>query len=332
MLLDNLPAALAEDGFLSRFLGIFEDIHKTVAQHLDTLEFLLDPQVAPTPMLRWLVSWRGLGLEDSLSEEALRRTVGAMTSLFPLRGTRVGLEGLLSAITGGTVDIEDAAVSGVFRVGQAPREGHLVSVWIETTGDLTVEQVAAVLTAELPSESGLRPLRGRHPGGERSSTGAPACPRSLPGSESKPRDPGGGLIPNLTCPDCGSLNFVEDVHPGVFCRVCDYPLFWMEQPVAVSLAGTELEPGRRPGVGGHTSQAWEQCPTCGERNDPDATTCVWCGNLMILQPPEPPPPPPPPVPEPVVIETGAPWWLVWALAGVSAVMLIALVGILIFYF
>lgn len=145
---------------------------------------------------------------------------------------------------------------------------------------------------------------------------------------------------DVTCPTCGTVSYFEELgrDAGAFCRVCDYPLFWVR---SVRLAGDDSRLGdtglrRLPGTAGRVAVATLDCPTCTEPNPVTAVICIRCGELMNPEPATervivvPPPPPPPPVlePEPVAKRRIWPWVLliVAFLAGLGL-----LIGLLVAY-
>lgn len=131
----------------------------------------------------------------------------------------------------------------------------------------------------------------------------------------------------VTCPECGTVAMVALTRREStdFCVQCDYPLFWTPSKVVLDTGASETDSLRRlPGTAGRVTVGSLACPHCTESNLLDAEVCTRCGGLMHPPAPEPvvvaPPPPPPPAPEPA----RTPWW-VWALGGVTLLLLVALV-------
>jgi hypothetical protein len=126
---------------------------------------------------------------------------------------------------------------------------------------------------------------------------------------------------------------------GAFCRVCDYPLFWIRAAGSgEGEGGAEGDPGLRrlPGTGGLVTVATLQCWKCDERNAITGVYCIRCGvelhptAVIELPPPPPPepvpvePPPPPPPPKPPLI----PYAWVPALVAAIALLLWCIVGVI----
>lgn len=99
-----LPAIYQDNDLLGRFLMGFESFWNQVEEKIDGSERYYDPHLTPTVFLPWLASW--LGAWDShLPEERQRQLVSSAMDLYRRRGTRQGLEKLLSLYSGGTVRV-----------------------------------------------------------------------------------------------------------------------------------------------------------------------------------------------------------------------------------
>lgn len=149
-LADQLPAPLAEDGFLRRFLAIFDELGHSVQLGVDGLEHLADPSVAPPVVVRWLGGWLGVeSIDPSAPELRQRALVIALGRLLWFRGTATGLRGLLELLTGATVEVHDSG--GVFARGEAPADNpRTVSVRVARSGWTSDEHLLAVVRAEVP--------------------------------------------------------------------------------------------------------------------------------------------------------------------------------------
>src|SRR5207253_673204 len=135
----------AEDPYLRRFIGIFDDVADTVEVQVANLENLVDVSVAPEQMVQWLGHfWLDVYLLDpSMDLDRRRRWVQAMGRLLWLRGTAEGLEGLLEQITGRDVEVHDSG--GVYPFGAAPRNPHHVEIWVDDCGFTTDEHLLATV-------------------------------------------------------------------------------------------------------------------------------------------------------------------------------------------
>jgi phage tail-like protein len=61
---------MTDDDFFVRFVSIFQEVASTLYEDADTIEHIVDPTVAPAPMLAWLGRWLGVSwLDASLPEE-----------------------------------------------------------------------------------------------------------------------------------------------------------------------------------------------------------------------------------------------------------------------
>lgn len=163
-LADQLPSAMVDgdDGvtFLRRYLRIFEDLGDSLLDRVDQLEYLLDVDVAPLEMVRWMGAWLGLVIDPSTEPEAQRDIVRAAGRWQHLRGTREGLTGLVYEVTAGgptsgprppvddVVLVEDGG--GVFLVGSELRFGGTVTVHVASTGTVDEATLESLIAAELP--------------------------------------------------------------------------------------------------------------------------------------------------------------------------------------
>jgi hypothetical protein len=143
----------------------------------------------------------------------------------------------------------------------------------------------------------------------------------------------------LTCPTCGTVSYFEELKRDAtaFCRVCDFPLFWVR---STRLAGEDETTGdtglrRLPGTAGRVALATMDCPVCTEPNPVSGVICIRCGSPLhpappepVPQPPTPPPvvyhPPPPPPPPPPSKRIVWPWVLLGVLAAIAVVILVVL--------
>jgi hypothetical protein len=142
----------------------------------------------------------------------------------------------------------------------------------------------------------------------------------------------------VTCPTCGTVSYFEELKRDAsgFCRVCDFPLFWVR---STRLAEADDEAGdtglrRLPGTAGRVALATIDCPVCTEPNPVSGVICIRCGSPLHPAPPEPvpeppaPPPvvyvPPPPPPPPPPKRAIWPWVLLGVLAVIAVVILVVL--------
>lgn len=113
---------------------------------------------------------------------------------------------------------------------------------------------------------------------------------------------------DVTCPTCGTVSHLDELSRDAmaFCRVCDYPLFWIRgSGGGAGEGGMSGEPGLRrlPGTAGLVTIATLKCPVCTEPNPIAGDFCIRCGSDLHPRPfapaaPAPPLPPPEPEPEP----------------------------------
>jgi phage tail-like protein len=149
---DHLPACLAEDPFLQRFLQIFDAVANTVEMQISGMEHTIDVSVAPDRMVRWLGGWLDINdIDPSTPIERQREWVHEMGRLFWWRGTKSGVEGMLRLATGEDVAVLDTG--GVYRQGEAPAvHPRHVRVLVNSVGWTTEEYLLTLLRRELPAE------------------------------------------------------------------------------------------------------------------------------------------------------------------------------------
>jgi ssDNA-binding Zn-finger/Zn-ribbon topoisomerase 1 len=169
---------------------------------------------------------------------------------------------------------------------------------------------------------------------ETPTTQVPATPEALTSAPRADPPPSAAAVPisqrreSITCPECGTVAQVQLTRreSGDFCAKCDFPLFWTPSTIQLGEGATDGATLRRlPGTGGKQTVASTACPHCREANPITNSTCFRCGQPMALAPAPPPPAPvyvapPPPMPE----AKKTPWW-VFAIAGVTAALFVALV-------
>jgi phage tail-like protein len=93
-----LPAVYQENkaskDILERFLSLFE----TFFNQIDEFAFTkyIDPQATPDDFLPWLASWLALKYDDNWPRENFRKLLKKAPYLYKMRGTRKGLEEIIS--------------------------------------------------------------------------------------------------------------------------------------------------------------------------------------------------------------------------------------------
>lgn len=146
----QLPVTMVEDDLLRRFVSMFQTVADSILDQVDNLGLLLDPAVAPRPMLRYLASWLGEpALDDNIDEVVARRWVGAASELLAWRGTSHGLRTLLELVSGRPVQLVDDG--GVFAEGGAPPGGGHVQIRLQRLGALNGDDLVDLVRRELPA-------------------------------------------------------------------------------------------------------------------------------------------------------------------------------------
>ena len=148
-LLNQLPMGMTDDDFFVRFVSIFQELSTTFLEDADTIDYIVDPTVAPVPLLPWLASWLGVSwIDSSLPEADQRRLLHHLSEAFGWRGTVHGLRTVLEAVTGAPVTIEETG--GVRRHRDEPCPTPSVRIRTASTGWLSDRNFVELVQDELP--------------------------------------------------------------------------------------------------------------------------------------------------------------------------------------
>lgn len=107
LLHQQLPVVMATDPNVVRFVSLVDATASELYERVGTKHELLDPAVAPMPIIRWLAGLLALPLPDDLPDEVQRATVSAAARTFPRRGTAGSLGDVLSALAGVPVTVDE---------------------------------------------------------------------------------------------------------------------------------------------------------------------------------------------------------------------------------
>ena len=153
-LVGQLPMGMLDDDFFLRFVSMFEQEATSLLDGVDNIPHVIDPDVAPPAMVRWLGSWIGMApIDSSLPEDLQRRLVRMGGDCLAWRGTRYGLARFLEVVTGGPVEVEE---TGSVRVdaGEGVPE-PFVTIRVAGTGRMSAREFVAVVEDELPANAGF---------------------------------------------------------------------------------------------------------------------------------------------------------------------------------
>jgi phage tail-like protein len=142
-----------EDEFAQRWLAGFDDVLAPVLCTLDNIDTYFDADLAPQDFVAWLAGWVGLAVEDTWTEEALRRVVQQATELYRWRGTVRGLAAMVTAYSGAEPEIVDSGGStwSLTPGGSAPGDAmHTVVVRLRG-GTIDVRRVERLVAAAKPA-------------------------------------------------------------------------------------------------------------------------------------------------------------------------------------
>lgn len=160
-LLAQLPIGMMDDDFFCRFVGIFQEMASTLVDGADNVGNILDLNVAPEPMVRWLGSWIGAtGIDPSLPSATQRGLVKAAGEMLAWRGTARGLRQLLELISGAPAHIAEGG--GVHAEGEGPDDPAWARIHVLSTGWLTHEDFIQIVRDEVPAYVSLEIWAGSH--------------------------------------------------------------------------------------------------------------------------------------------------------------------------
>lgn len=151
VLADQLPRVLAQDHVVRGYVSLCDEIWASVLERLDHLEWFLDVDVAPITFVRWLGTWLGVTVDPALPEDRQRALVRTAGRTLRWRGTRWGLEQLLSALTGAHVEVVDDG--GVIAGDEPSHATQRVSVRLAGAGGLSEAYLLEVIRADVPANA-----------------------------------------------------------------------------------------------------------------------------------------------------------------------------------
>lgn len=112
--LDYLPAIFRQDPFVGQFLLAFEAMLNGVGDEpgleptIGGIASYFDPAATDAEFLPWLAGWVALSLRADWDEPTRRGFIARIVPLYRLRGTRDGLQQMLTLYTGEPVEVYDA--------------------------------------------------------------------------------------------------------------------------------------------------------------------------------------------------------------------------------
>ncbi len=92
---------------IRRMLFIFQHMMTTVTDPIDRLDELTDPMACEPQFLPWLASWVGFELDEALPVHQQRELVRRAIRLYRTRGTREGIEEMVTVLTSAPVRVRE---------------------------------------------------------------------------------------------------------------------------------------------------------------------------------------------------------------------------------
>lgn len=90
----------APNGFLERYLGIFQTLYEEINDDIRRISDRFDPECAEKDFLPWLAQWLDLSNSAVWEEEKLRKLLLKAVQLYRSRGTRESLSAIIELYTG----------------------------------------------------------------------------------------------------------------------------------------------------------------------------------------------------------------------------------------
>jgi phage tail-like protein len=174
-LLEYLPEIYREDAFLGQYLSAFEQIllgavgeegegELGLEQKIENVAAYFDPLQTPPEFLQWLSGWVALSLRADLDEFRQREFIKNAVRLYRLRGTKKGLEEIVSIYTRLGASITETAAPFQVETPQHSRVGvdtmleggapfvFRVTINLSTTDPSVLKKQRDVVTAILSME------------------------------------------------------------------------------------------------------------------------------------------------------------------------------------
>ncbi|MDR3363777.1 MAG: hypothetical protein LBS91_02325 [Clostridiales Family XIII bacterium] len=94
----SFPEVYRTDGeFFHRYMSVFSSIYNDFQEKIDTIDLLLDPDIAPAELLPVYASWFGISMDgDFIDEAKLRTLIKKAFSLIRKKGNREAIKELVS--------------------------------------------------------------------------------------------------------------------------------------------------------------------------------------------------------------------------------------------
>jgi phage tail-like protein len=149
-MLDQLPVAMLDHDFFTRFVSIFQELGTSLLDDADNVDHVADPTVAPKHVLKYLASWIGVEtIDDSQPVVLQRRIVSGAAKTLTWRGTAYGLKSFLELVSNGPAEVEEGG--GIWPAGDAPEGTAWVTMRVQSTGDLELDDFVDVVRDEVPA-------------------------------------------------------------------------------------------------------------------------------------------------------------------------------------
>ncbi len=152
-LLNQLPAVMVRDPFISRFVGIFQQIATGIREEADSVPAFVSPGIAPDEFVKWVGSWTGLPVHidfrgDEVARQRIKTMVRSSANLYRRRGTVDGLAELLSIVTGEKATVSDTG--GIFRGDDDIPDRRHVTIGLPDDGGVSIPALTSLLEDALP--------------------------------------------------------------------------------------------------------------------------------------------------------------------------------------
>ena len=164
----QLPAMLADDPFVVRFLAGLDEVIAPAVSVIDCFDAYLDPLTAPTDMVRYMGAWLLATIDDAWTEDSLRRDVSEAHLRSKWGGTAKGIRDRLVPYEVSALRIKESGSTSTSTVPtdpaswpDAPEPAVTLTITPRDKGKQEVARVTRIAQGLVPAHVSLKVTVGR---------------------------------------------------------------------------------------------------------------------------------------------------------------------------
>lgn len=164
----QLPAMLADDPFVTRFLLALDEVIAPAISVIDCFDSYLDPRIAPTDMVRYMGAWLLATIDDAWTEDSLRRDVSEAHLRSKWGGTARGIRDRLLPNEVSALRIKESGSTITSTVPtdpeswpEAPDPAVSLTITPREKGKSEVARVTRIVQGMVPAHVSLKVTVGR---------------------------------------------------------------------------------------------------------------------------------------------------------------------------